>query len=296
MTNTGDKSINRTKKNCLITGGNSGIGKQAAIQLAEKGFNVFIGVRNLKRGEIALTEIKEKSKQNDIELLLIDMSSKESIAKASEELHQKITKLDVLIHNAADFDISRKVAEKTVDGIETIWATNHIGPILLTNIVMDLIKNSEQGRIITIASQGLVMHPNLTVDLEDPEFKTRKFNVSKAYYQSKLAQVMYTYWLAEELKDTNITVNSVRVTNVKIDTTRYPDISSFMKFLYSIKSRFSISPQNMAKTYTYVASSSELKKITGKYFNEKNSTVASSKYSTQKENIDAVMELSLQYQ
>jgi len=283
------------KKTCLITGGNSGIGKQAAIQLAQTGFHVIIGVRNLKRGEIALAEIKEKSEQNDIELLQIDMSSKKSILDASLELKNRIDKLDVLIHNAADFDIARKQPEKSVDGIETIWATNQVGPVLLTDSVMDLIRKSEQGRIITIASQGLVMLPKLTVNLKDPEFEKRKFTVSNAYYQSKLAQVMYTYWLSEKLKDTGITVNCIRVTNVKVDTSRYPNISGFMKFLYSIKSRFSISPEDMAKTYTYLASSPDINKTTGKYFNENNKAVPSSRYSMKKENIDAVMELTMKY-
>ncbi len=282
-------------KTCLITGGNSGIGKQAAIQLAQTGFHVIIGARNLKRGEAALSEIKEKSDMVNAELLEIDMSSKKSIIDASHELKSRIEKLDVLIHNAADFDIARKQPEKSVDGIETIWATNHIGPVLLTNSVMDLIKKSEQGRIITIASQGLVMHSKLTVDLKDPEFENRKYSVPSAYYQSKLAQVMYTYWLSEQLKDTDITVNCIRVTNVKVDTSRYPNISGLMKFLYSIKSRFSISPEDMAKTYAYLAKSSDVIKTTGKYFNEKNKTVTSSPYSMKKENIDAVMELTLKY-
>lgn len=283
------------KKTCLITGGNSGIGKQAAIQLAQTGFHVTIGVRNITRGACALAEIQEKSGQKGIELLRIDMSSKKSILDASLELKNRIEHLDVLIHNAADFDIARKQPAKSVDGIETIWATNHIGPILLTNSVMDLIKNSEQGRIITIASQGLVMHQKLTVDLKDPEFKNRKYSVPKAYYQSKLAQVMYTYWLSEQLKNTDITVNCIRVTNVKVDTSRYPNISGFMKFLYSIKSRFSISSEDMAKTYTYLASSSDLNSVTGKYFNEKNNTVTSSPYSIKKENIHAVMNLTMKY-
>lgn len=283
------------KKTCLITGGNSGIGKQAAIQLAQTGFHVIIGVRNFKRGEVALAEIKEKSVQNDIELLQIDMASKKSISDASLALKNRIDTLDVLIHNAADFDIARKQPEKSVDGIETIWATNHIGPVLLTDSVMDLIKKSEQGRIITIASQGLVMHPNLTVDLDDPEFENRRFSMPNAYYQSKLAQIMYTYWLSDQFKESGITANCIRVTNVKVDTSRYPNISGFMKFLYSIKSRFSISPEDMAKTYTYLASSPLVKTITGKYFNEKNTTVKSSPYSMKKENIDAVMELTMKH-
>lgn len=283
------------QKTCLITGGNSGIGKQAAIQLAQAGFRVWIGVRNLQRGELAVSEIRKESGKTDVDLLEIDMASQKSITDAAKELAGRIDKLDVLIHNAADFDITRKVPEKSVDGVETIWATNHIGPVFLTNSLMELLTNSEQGRIITIASQGLVVHPRLKIDLEDPEFNERKFSVPTAYYQSKLAQVMYTYWLAEELKDTGITVNCIRVTNVKIDTSRYPDISEFMKFLYSIKSRFSISPEEMAKTYTFLASSPDLATITGTYFSEKNKAVTSSAYSMNKEHIEAVMELTRKY-
>jgi len=282
-------------KTCLITGGNSGIGKQAAIQLAQAGFHVIIGVRNVQRGNKALYDIKKASNRESIELLNVDMSSQQSIYAAADELTNRMNKLDVLIHNAADFDIARKQPVKSADGIETIWATNHIGPVLLTNTVMKLLENSEQGRIITIASKGLMMHSNMTVDLQDPEFKDRNFSVPKAYYQSKLAQVMYTYWLSERLKNTGITVNCIRVTNVKVDTSRYPNISGFMKFMYSLKSRFSISPDDMAKTYTYLASSPDIKRVTGKYFNEDCQIVNSSAYSMKKENIDAVMELTLQY-
>src|SRR4030042_248612 len=283
------------KKICFITGANSGIGKKAAIQLAQFGFQVLLGSRNRERGLMALTEIKEISKSDTVDLIEIDMSSKVSIVNASKLIRERFNKLDVLVHNAADFDLSRKLPISSVDGIETIWATNHIGPILLTNSLLDLIKKSDHGRIITVASQGLMMHPRLTVDLNDPEFKKRKFSVPKAYYQSKLAQVMYTYWLAKKLADTGITVNCIRVTNVKIDTKRYPNLSSLMKFMYSIKSKFSISPDEMAKTYTYLATSEDISKTTGKYFNEKNMIVDSSPYSKNEKNIEDVMNLTLKY-
>ena len=104
------------KKTCFITGANSGIGKQAAIQLAQAEFHVIIGVRNRKRGEIALIEIKEKSESNGVELLEIDMSSKDSILRASQNLNQQLNSLDVLIHNAADFNIiARKQPQESID-------------------------------------------------------------------------------------------------------------------------------------------------------------------------------------
>jgi NAD(P)-dependent dehydrogenase (short-subunit alcohol dehydrogenase family) len=284
-----------TQKTCFITGANSGIGKQAAIQLAQAGFQVFIGARSFERGQTALLEIKEKSGSTAVELIKIDLSSKQSIIEAAAILNKQLSQLDVLIHNAADFNIAQKETLQSVDGIETIWATNHIGPIILTNGLMELLKKSSQGRILTIASKGLVMHSKMKIDLIDPEFKHRNFSVPKAYYQSKLAQVMYTYWLAEELKDTEITVNCIRVTNVKIDIKKYPNISGFMKFLYKFKSKFSIAPEQMARTYTYLATSNDVATTTGTYFSEKNVEVASSGYSKDKTNIEQVMKLSMKY-
>ena len=290
-----NRIITAQSQTVLITGANSGIGKQAAIQLAKAGFRVFVGVRNQQRGLTALEEIKKQSKSDAVELLQIDLSSKKSIRDASDILKQKLNQLDVLIHNAADFDIARKKAVQSVDGIETIWATNHIGPILLTSLTLDLLKKSKQGRIITIASKGLLMHPNLKVDLNDPEFKTRKFSVPKAYYQSKLAQVMYTYWLVDQLKNTTVTANCIRVTNVKVDVNRYPNISAFMKWVYKLKSKSALSPEEMAQTYTWLATAPELNNTTGKYFNEKQQEVQSSAYSLKKENIKVLMNMSMKY-
>ena len=283
------------KKICFITGANSGIGKAAAIQLAENGFYTIIGCRNEERGAKAAAEIKKQSNSNDVELVTIDLSSRKSIVQAANNINSRFNKMDVLIHNAADFDLSRKQRITSVDGIETIWATNHIGPVLLTNNLLDKLKNSEQGRIITISSKGLMIYPCLTVDIMDPEFTERKFSVSKAYYQSKLAQVMYTYWLSEKLEGTRITVNCIRVTNVKIDIDRYPDLPRLLQFLYSIKSKFSISPDQMARTYLHLAASKELNNITGEYFDEKNRIVSSSKYSLNDENIKNVMNLTMKY-
>ncbi|UCB45339.1 MAG: SDR family NAD(P)-dependent oxidoreductase [Spirochaetota bacterium] len=283
------------KEVCLITGANSGIGKAAAIQIAQKGFRVIIGCRNKERGTTALVEIQEKSNNKDVELLMIDMVSQKSIKHAADTLRARNMKLDILIHTAADFDISRKVPLYSKDNVETVWATNHIGPVLFTSLLIDRIKQSEQGRIITIASKGLTIHPFLRININDPEFRDSRFSVARAYYQSKLAQIMYTYWLAEELKNSNITVNCIRVTNVKIDIQRYPYVSKIMKFMYDIKSKFSISPEQMARTYTYLATSQEISSISGKCFDEKNKIVTSSGYSKNKNNINTLMNITMKY-
>lgn len=284
------------KKICIITGANSGIGKAAASQIVLEGYHVILACRNQERGEKALQEILAETGSNSVDLMIVDMSLQSSIQAFSTAFLTKYETLNVLIHNAAAFDVTNKKPIFTSEGVESIWATNHLGPVLLTNLLMEGIKRSDQGRIITISSKGLIVYPFLRVDLEDPEFRQRKFSVSKAYYQSKLAQVMYTYWLANELRDTPNTVNCIRVANVKIDiNSRYPNTSKISKFMYSIKSRSSISPEEMAKTYTYLATSEDMKETSGKYFDDPTHIVSSSKYSMSKENIDAVMELTMNY-
>lgn len=283
------------KKICLITGANSGIGKAAAVQIAQKGYHVIIACRNQHRGDAALKEIREASGSSSVELMTVDMSLRSSIKNLAKTFLAKYDHLDVLIHNAAQFDISQKKPIYTEEGIESIWATNHIGPVLLTELLLESLKNGQQGRIITIASKGLILFKSLKVDLEDPEFRIRGFSVTNAYYQAKLAQIMYTFWLAYKLKDTAVTANCIRVTNVKIDISRYPSISKAAKFMYSIKSKFSLSPEEMAKAYTYLATSDQVSKTTGKYFDEKNQCVNSSEYSRNSININSLMELTMKY-
>ncbi|PKO14458.1 MAG: dehydrogenase [Chloroflexi bacterium HGW-Chloroflexi-10] len=284
-----------TKKLCIITGANSGIGKQAAIQIAAQGYQVIIGCRNKERGEVALNEIKEISKSGNVELILLDMSLKSSILSFSNTIKEKYDKADVLIHNAAVFDIAQKSSIVTSEGYETIWMTNHISPVYLTDLLLDLLRKSDDPRILTVSSKGLLAMPMLKVDLVDPEFKTGKFAVNKAYYQSKLAQVMYTYWLARELKADGISVNAIRVPAVQVDISRHPGISPFMKWVYQQKSKKSITPSRMAETYTFLATNPGIKGVSGKYFDENNQEVKSNKYTSNWDNINDVIKLTKKY-
>ncbi len=201
--------------------------------------------------------------------MIVDLSLQDSIRQLAQSFRQKYDSLDVLIHNAAIFDVTQKQARYTSEGVESIWATNHLGSVLLTELLLDPLQNSDQGRIITISSKGLIAKPGIKVDLNDPESRDKKFSVAHAYYQSKIAQVVYTYWLAEKLRDTNITANCIRVTAVKVNINKYPDLSPLMKRIYSLKSKSALSPDEMAETYAYLATSDEVSNVSGKYFDEK---------------------------
>lgn len=284
------------QKVCIITGGNSGIGKAAAVQIVQQGHKVIIACRSQQRGEAALADIRQQANSDAVELMLVDMSRQSSIRAFAQAFLARYDLLDVLIQNAAAFDVRQKQIAFSEDGVEKIWATNHVGPVLLTDLLLDALKQSEQGRIITISSKGLMTYPFLKVNLDDPEFRQQKFGVQKAYYQSKQAQVMYTYWLAQMLGETAVTANAIRVTNVRIDVdARYPNLPKLLRKMYALKSRFSITPEEMAQTYTYLALSPDVAQTSGKYFDDPSHVVDSSAYTHDWGNIEQVMALTRRY-
>jgi len=269
---------NLENKIIIVTGANSGIGKAAAIQLASQGATVIMACRSLARGEDALAEVKKTSNSEKAALMQIDMSSRASIRKFAEDFKAKYDRLDVLIHNAANFDHTLMKPTLTEDKIETVFATNHVGVVLLTHLLLDLLKKSAPSRIITVASKGLMTYPFLDIEFDNLNGE-RKFNMQHAYYHAKLAQVMYTYDLAEQLKGTGITVNCVRVTNVAIPDERLTHLPPLLRKIYNLKRKMAITPERQAETYVYLAADPDLEKVTGGYWDENNKQVNSSKNS-----------------
>lgn len=269
-------------KTVIITGANSGIGKAAAIQLAKIGARVVIACRSAERGAQALEEVCRLSNSEKVELMLVDMASQVSIRHFAEEFKAQHQRLDVLIHNAANFDHRLKKPVLTEDGIETIFATNHIGIFLLTHLLLELLKASAPSRIITVASKGLITYPFLDIEFDNLNGE-RKFNTQHAYYHAKLAQVMYTYDLAERLKGTGVTVNCVRVTNVAIPDDRITHLPKWVQNVYKVKRSMSITPDRQAETYVYLAAAPEVMHVTGGYWDEHNNQVRSNRNSYNRE-------------
>lgn len=266
------------EKTIIITGANSGIGKAAALQLAQLGSNVILACRSLDRGRQAQQEIISKTGNQGVELLQVDLASQASIHAAARQFLATHQRLDVLIHNAANFDQTLKKATMTADGIETIFATNHIGPFLLTHLLLDILKKSAPSRIITVASKGLIAFPFLNIEFDNFNGE-RSFSVQHAYYHSKLAQVMFTYDLAERLKGTGVTVNCVRVTNVAVPDERLTNIPRWALQLYQLKRRMAITPERQAETYVYLATDPAVAAISGGYWDENNRQVRSNRNS-----------------
>lgn len=267
---------NLSDKTILITGANSGIGKAAAIQLAQLGAHVVIMSRSAERGTKALDDIRSASNSERVELILVDMSSQGSVRNAVNEFLGRHKRLDVLIHNAANFDHRLKSPVLTDDGLETVFATNHVNIFLMTHLLLETLKKSAPSRIITVASKGLVTYPFLDIEFDNLNGE-KKFNMQHAYYHAKQAQVMFTFDLAERLKGTGVTVNCVRVGNVAIPDTRLDHLPAWLVKIYHAKRKFALTPEKMAETYVWLAGDPALEDVTGGYWDAPNTPVQANK-------------------
>lgn len=260
-------------KSCIvITGGNSGIGFQAALQASyNKECFITIICRNKARAETACNNILKASGNNNIDYIIADLSCMNDIKKAVSVYKSRYNKLDVLINNAADFDISNKKLIITEDGFEKQFAVNVAAPYMLSCLFKDYLKNSLNGKIINISSKGLCLFPFMKLDFDNLN-GDKYYKPAYTYYQNKLALLLFSKYLSTQ--QSSIKIQAVRVTNVKIDMNRYPDVNRFLKFMYNIKSLFSIDPYNMAVVYNKLAFSD----YDGFLFDEKCRQVKANKY------------------
>lgn len=259
----------------IVTGANAGIGRETVRRLAEAGATVIMACRSLERSQPVREQIVQESGNAQVHLLPVDMASLESIRMFVSEFQARFKRLDALINNAAHFDLSQKEPHFTPQGAESVFATNHLGPFLLTNLLLPQLRAAAPARVVNISSQGLVMYPFLKIKFDDlSTSQKRKYSVQYAYYHSKLAHVMFTMELARRLSGSGVTANAIQVPNVRIDVSRYPDIHPVLLKMYALKQRFAITPQQMAEAYVEIATGEQFAAANGQYFNEKCQTVA----------------------
>jgi len=245
----------------IITGANTGIGKETAIDLARRGGKVYLACRDKKRGEDALNEIKRKSKSDEIYLLQLDLASMESIRGFSKKFHELESHLHILINNAG---IMWCAKDHTKDGFELQFGTNHLGHFLLTHLLLDLIKISTPSRIIIVSSLA-----HISSDIKrDDLMGAKSYSRFQSYAQSKLANILFSRELSNQLINTGVTVNSCHPGLVLTDLARYlnPNVK---KYLWDVFMRpFAKTPLQGAQTQIRLAVDSDLEKVTGKYFSE----------------------------
>jgi retinol dehydrogenase-14 len=247
-------------KVCLITGATSGIGKATAMGLADMGASVVMVGRDRGRGEAAQAEVKEGSGNASVDLMLADLSSQEEIRRLAAEFEEAYPRLDVLVSNAGLFRSERIT---TADGLETTFAVNHLACFLLTDMLLDVLEASAPSRIVNVSSgeQGTA-----TIDFDDLQGE-KGYKGAKAYGQSKLATVLFTYELARRLEGTGISANCLHPGVV--GTNFGSGVSGAFGVMVRALRPLMLSPEKGAETSVYLASSPEVEGLSGGYFVKK---------------------------
>jgi retinol dehydrogenase-12 len=249
---------------CLVTGSTSGLGKATAFALADLHATIILGCRDLPRGEAVLAEIRAASPTANVDLLRLDLSMQHAVRSAVREFESRYDHLDVLINNAAVFQRQRTL---TADGYETMFATNHLGPFLLTNLLLSPLEAAAAARILNVTA------PSTTKIAFDDLQGERKFSAIHAFGASKAANLLFTYELARRLAGTNVTVNAFFPGLVKTSLMREAPVP--LRWLNPL---FGQSPESVAQSLVYYASAPEVQDVMGMFFNKDRKSIGSSPY------------------
>ena len=248
----------------MVTGANAGMGKEIACALAKMGATVVMVSRDLGRGEAARAEVQAQSGNDAVELLLADLSSQQSIRHLVQEFTARHTQLHVLVNNVGVTLPRRSV---TVDGLETVFATNHLAPFLLTNLLLPVLKASAPARVVTVSSGA---HSMGKINFDDLQSE-QSYREIRVYNQSKLASMLFSYELARRLEGTGVTANVLEPGFVKTNMA--------VPFPFSLFSAMRVSAEQGAQPAIYLASSPDVEGVSGKYFSHKGVATKSSKLS-----------------
>lgn len=254
-------------KTVLITGANTGIGKETAIDLAKRGANVIIACRSVEKAKVAQNEIISASGNKHVSLVELDLASLESVRQCAEKINKEQNRLDILINNAGVMTCPKW---QTKDGFELQFGTNHLGHFLFTNLLLDLIKKSAPAKILNLSS---LAHENGQIYFDDLMLE-KDYTPVKAYCQSKLANVLFTKELTRRLEGTSVNTYVIHPGGVDTDlqrhiTTSWPWLSIplaiFGPFLRRIMFK---SSEEGAQTSIYCAVDENAAKETGLYYSD----------------------------
>ncbi|XP_032906380.1 retinol dehydrogenase 12-like isoform X1 [Amblyraja radiata] len=254
-------------KTVLITGANTGIGKETARDLAKRGAHIIIACRDIEKGDAAMKEIIKQSGNSNIMVKKLDLADTKSIREFAEQINKEQQQINILINNAG---VMMCPYLKTEDGFELQFGVNHLGHFLLTYLLIDLIKQSGPARIINVSSAA---HKMGKIQFDDLNSE-KSYNSVKAYGQSKLANILFTRELARKLQGTNVSVFALHPGVVRTELARH--LNAVTRFGLSLLRPFTKSPENGAETSIYCAVAPGLEKETGEYFSDCDRTTGSS--------------------
>lgn len=270
-------------KICMITGSTSGIGRETARVLAERGATVVLVGRSRERCATTAEAIKQSAATSELEFLVADLSTSHGVRGLAEQFQARFPRLDVLVNNAGAMFAARR---ESSEGIEMTFALNHLAYFLLTDLLLDSLKAASRARIVNVASDAHRMVRGLNFD--DLQGRTR-YGGFRAYSQSKLANILFTYELARRLRGSNVTANALHPGFV---ATNFFEGNGFSGLLMRVgASLFAIPTERGARTSIHVASAPEVEGITGAYF-ERERPAKSSRASYDEESAGRLWQIS----
>ncbi|MEK8126617.1 SDR family NAD(P)-dependent oxidoreductase [Paenibacillus filicis] len=262
------------ERTVIITGANSGIGKAAALKFATEGHHVIMACRNLEISRVAQQAIIRASNNPNVDLLQVDMSSFASIRAFCAAYEAKYPRLDILIHNAAYLNHGEKEYKLSPEGIELTFATNTFGPLLMTRLLTERLAASQDPRVLHACTTNIkhFFDPKRQIEFDNlrGEYSgSRPYSTYKMYGDSKMALLMLSFKLADELKDRGINVNALQINRVRLSKETIQKMSPAWRMLARAQNLINPPSSGMADTYYYLVTSDELKQVTGQLFNHK---------------------------
>lgn len=251
-------------KTALVTGGNTGIGKETAMDLAKRGARVIIACRDLKKAKEAVDEIFQRSGKT-VRVVSLDLASLKSVRQCAEEINRTESRLDILINNAG---IMACPHWKTEDGIEMQFGVNHLGHFLLTVLLLDLIKKSAPSRIVNVSSMAHMWSGPL--DFDDIVTRDKKYSSTNTYAQSKMCNIFFTKELARRLEGSGVTTYCLHPGAIHTELQRHwvPSWAIFRIPAVGLYTFFTRTPFQGAQTSIFCAVDESLEKETGKYYDD----------------------------
>ena len=255
-------------KVCLVTGATSGIGQVAAIELARRGAHIVIVGRSAEKCANTQAQIRATRSDAIVDTLVTDLSSLAETKRLAEQVRERYPRLDVLLNNAGAMFWNRS---ESVDGIEKTFALNHLSYFVLTNLLLPVLKQSAPARIVNVASDA---HKGVSINFDDLQFK-QKYSGWKAYQQSKLANILFTYELAKRIEGKGVTANTLHPGFVLTNFLQVFHDAPAGWLINALAPLVAISPERGARTSIYLASSPEVKGVSGRYFAKEKPVVSS---------------------
>jgi NAD(P)-dependent dehydrogenase (short-subunit alcohol dehydrogenase family) len=250
------------KRTALITGANSGLGNAIAASLAAEGMRVGLVVRDRARGEKAIEDVRAATGNDDLHLFVADLADQAAIRALAQTVRERFEHLHLLANNAGTAFPERRLSPQ---GIECALAVNHLGPFLLTNLLLDRLKASAPARIVNVGTRM-----NTTMDFADLNWETRRYRMMQAYGQSKLGNLHFTFELARRLKGSGVTVNCVFPGVFKSNLGGTDGAQGLLWKSVALLLGWAIpAPESAARRVLYVANAAELAEVSGQYFGDR---------------------------